>query len=138
MDSQALEGCRILIAEDEVILALDMAETLSIEGAEILGPVSSVKGALAFLTSHPDIDAAVLDLNLDGELCYPIADELAALDIPFVICSSYEAVTELPQLRAVRTLIKPVTPKQLVEEVVSVVGDQAMHQASAVLGHPDS
>lgn len=73
----------VLIVEDEYILAADVARFLRGLGYDILGPVPSVERALA-LIDHRLPAAAVLDIQLEEERSYPVADRLAELGIPFV------------------------------------------------------
>ena len=72
-----LAGRRILIVEDEALVAMLVEDALLDAGAEVIGPVATVAEALSLLdTASPD--AAVLDLNLAGETSTPVADVLAA------------------------------------------------------------
>ncbi len=91
----SLAGQRVLVVEDEFLLADELAEWLQSKGAEVVGPFPDVNASLSAL--HERIaDWAVLDLNLRGEPTYPIADRLEALDIPFVFVTGYDS----PAVRA--------------------------------------
>jgi DNA-binding response OmpR family regulator len=90
MAEQTLRGLRVLIVEDEYLLADDLYNTLTDAGAEVLGPIASVRDATAFIASEPSIDAAVLDVNLRGELVYPVADALLARGVPFAFATGYD------------------------------------------------
>lgn len=81
---------QILVAEDEFLLAEDMCRVLEGAGAVVIGPVPSVKHALALIAAEPAIDAAVLDANLGGEMAFPVADALLARSVPFVFTSGYD------------------------------------------------
>src|SRR3546814_18174778 len=83
MTEAALQDCRILIAEDEYLIATDLAEALAQDNAVILGPVPRVADALSLIESGTRIDLAVLDVNLFGDLAFPVADALAAPRHPF-------------------------------------------------------
>lgn len=83
-----LSGRRILIAEDEYLIAMDLVEALESLGAEVIGPVGSVLQG-SKLVAAESIHAAVLDVNLQGELVFPLADELAGQSIPFVFATGY-------------------------------------------------
>lgn len=94
MASEAFVGVskrRILVVEDEYLIASDLASWLEDQGAEVLGPVPSVEEALALLDTDPLPDAAVLDINLGNEQVFPVADALQAADVPFVFMSGYDA-----------------------------------------------
>lgn len=89
MTPQPLRERRILAVEDEYYLAMDLERDLTTAGATVLGPVPSVEKALALIASEPRIDAAVLDINLGGDMSFPVADVLVARGIPFVITTGY-------------------------------------------------
>lgn len=90
MPGSDLAALRVLIAEDEFLIATDLAEAFESEGAQVLGPASSVKTAMALLETTPAVDCGVLDLNLGGELVYPLADALARRDVPFLFTTGYD------------------------------------------------
>jgi len=87
---ERLAGQRILIVEDEVILAWALQDMLGGYGCEVVGPAAGVAEALALIGRQP-IDAAVLDVNLNREKCYPVADALVREGIPFVFSTAYSA-----------------------------------------------
>src|SRR3954453_18820244 len=74
-----LEGRRVLVVEDEYIVALDLEGMLLGLGCEVLGPVASIAQA-----------QALLDLNLLDGLALPVAERLAGMGVPFVVCSAYD------------------------------------------------
>ena len=84
----ALSGRRVLLVEDEAIIALDLAALLTDLGAVVVGPAHSVADALELL-NEGKIDCAVLDINLNGEPVYPVARALETRRIPFVFVTSY-------------------------------------------------
>ena len=90
MASSALRDRRILIVEDEYLVAMSLAEALQDAGSIVLGPVPSVDKAIKKIESEPHIDGAVVDVNLGGVLAYAVADLLIAKKIPFVFTSGYE------------------------------------------------
>jgi CheY-like chemotaxis protein len=90
MASSPLRDRRILVVEDEYLIAMSLQDALESAGSVVLGPVSSVDKAIKTIDSEPRIDAAVLDVNLGGVLAYPVADMLIARKIPFVFTSGYE------------------------------------------------
>jgi DNA-binding response OmpR family regulator len=90
MPEQGLRGCRILIVEDEYLLADDLCQALEDTGAKVLGPVGSVGDATALIAREAEIDAAVLDVNLQGEMVYPVADVLRARGVPFAFVTGYD------------------------------------------------
>lgn len=84
-----LSGRRILVVEDEVMVSWMLEDMLGQLGCSVVGPVARVDQALAAVYSE-DVDAAVLDLNLNGEKSYPVADALTALGVPFVFSTGYD------------------------------------------------
>ena len=91
--TSALAGRRLLVVEDEYLLADDLAKALSADGAEVIGPAPSVDAALDLLDETDELDGAVVDLNLQGEMAYPVADALRERDIPFVFSTGYDQST---------------------------------------------
>ncbi|MPS36709.1 MAG: response regulator [Stenotrophomonas sp.] len=85
-----LSGRRILVVEDEYLLAECLREMLRGDGAEVLGPASCVEDANALLDRHPAPDAAVLDINLGRQDVYPVADRLSGQGIPFLFTTGYD------------------------------------------------
>jgi DNA-binding response OmpR family regulator len=81
-----LAGKRALVVEDEALLALEIAEYLTDAGLEVVGPATSVAKALT-LVNDPGCDIVILDINLGSEHSEPVALELKARGIPFVIVS---------------------------------------------------
>ena len=90
MVDQALEGMRILVVEDEYLLADDLRDALTEAGAQVLGPVPSVGDAQALIAREAEIDAAVLDINLRGEMVFPVADVLSERGVPFAFATGYD------------------------------------------------
>ena len=86
-----LQGRRILVVEDDFITAEDLRRELEHLGAEVLGPVPDVAGALGLVAGDPAPDGALLDINLGGVASYPVADALRARDVPFVFVTGYDS-----------------------------------------------
>ncbi len=104
----ALAGRRILIVEDEFLVAEYLGEILRSAGAEVLGPVGRVPEALAFLRSETGpLDAVVLDVNLHGQPSFPIADELVRRGIRFVFTTGYDGRAIEPAYRDYPRCEKP-------------------------------
>ena len=96
--SIVVAGNRIMIVEDEALVAMALRESLDELGFSVLGPFSRISEAMIALRNNR-IDAAVLDVNLGGELIYPLADVLAADHVPFVFITGYGAEEIEPPLR---------------------------------------
>jgi CheY-like chemotaxis protein len=87
--TDAFTNRRILVVEDEYLLATDLAQALEELGATVLGPVGSVEHALSLIAEEHTIDAAVLDINLGSEKVYPVAQALQERSVPFVFATGY-------------------------------------------------
>jgi CheY-like chemotaxis protein len=104
---------RVLLVEDEGLVAIMMEDLLADLGCEVVGSCDSIRSALEWLEMAQQApDGAVLDVNLGGELVYPVAEVLAARDIPFAFATGYGA---LPDARfdGVPVLAKPVNADKL-------------------------
>jgi CheY-like chemotaxis protein len=109
-----LKGMQILIVEDEFLLASDLARQFSDAGATVLGPSNSVEHAL----EHVDAaNAAILDVDLNGEDVFPIADELARRRVPFVFFTGHDEVDIPPRFHFARRVRKPASPSLLASEL---------------------
>jgi CheY-like chemotaxis protein len=78
-----LTGLSILVVEDEFLLAEALVDGLERCGASVVGPVPTVEKALKAVASADRIDFAVLDINLRGQMVYPVADALKERGVPF-------------------------------------------------------
>lgn len=108
-----LQGLRILVVEDEPIIALDLAQTLSDAGAVIIGPAHKVAVAVALLDqATPDL--AVLDWRLETETASPVALRLTALGVPFLFHTSSRGRPEAAH-PGVPVIDKPTRPEQLID-----------------------
>ncbi len=103
---------RVLVVEDEYLVAMDMSAYLEAAGAQVVGPASNVNAALEAL-AHTELDGAILDINLRGELAYPVADALAARGIPFVFTTGYGPRTMPARFADVKRCEKPTTPEAI-------------------------
>lgn len=80
---------RILVVEDEYFIAVDLVKRFEEEGVLVVGPACTIDDALDLIDSE-HFDGAVLDLNLSGEMAFPVADALRARAIPFVFATGYD------------------------------------------------
>jgi CheY-like chemotaxis protein len=84
----SLAGNHIMVVEDEALVAMSLCESLDELGFEVIGPFSRIADAIVAL-KNCRVDAAVLDVNLGGELVYPLAEALAADQVPFIFVTGY-------------------------------------------------
>ena len=113
MADSNLQGRRVLVVEDEYMIAEDMRATLADAGAEILGPVPTIAEAADLIDADPDIDAALLDVNLRGDMVFDVADTLAARGVPFAFVTGYDRTTMPERFIDTPHLEKPVKPAQV-------------------------
>jgi CheY-like chemotaxis protein len=115
-----LQGRQVLVVEDEALLAMMIEDGLLGAGAEVVGPVGSVGEALRLIeraASRGGLAAAVLDLNLNGEMVAPVADRLAVLGVPFVFATGYGEGCDTGGHDGVPVLHKPYPPELLIHAV---------------------
>lgn len=109
-----LDGWTILVAEDEYLVALDVARFLEAAGATIVGPAPRVKQSLALVATGERLDAAVLDINLAGEAIYPVAAALIRRKVPIVFATGYDASAIPAAYADITRCEKPIEPSRLV------------------------
>jgi CheY-like chemotaxis protein len=109
-----IEGRRLLIVEDEYLIAFDLAHDLENLGLEVVGPAGSVEDALKLVERDGDrLDAALLDINLGDRPVYPVANALAERGIPFAFTTGYDAVAIPDAYATAPRCEKPVDKTQL-------------------------
>lgn len=112
---------RILIVEDEALIAIEIADLLDQEGYEIVGPAASVQAALDHI-ERAGCDGAILDVNLGRETSEPVALRLKQMGTPFTVVSGY-AREQLPPSMQDATLVgKPVSADALLSEIGRIIG----------------
>lgn len=116
-DEGLLRGCRVLVVEDDFLIADDFARRLAAFGAEITGPAATLDGARELLDAARRIDIAVLDINLRGTLIFPFAQHLEAMGIPFLFCTGYGEDPIADRFREVTRFEKPLSHQGFAEMV---------------------
>ena len=105
-----LQGWRVLIVEDEPLVARLLEDEIRHAGAGVIGPARSVGEALLLIeaaVAEGGLHAAVLDFNLDGTAVLPVADRLAALGVPFLFATGYGEGCDRGLHAAMPVLVKP-------------------------------
>lgn len=100
-------GCRILVAEDTLIVAETIQFLLRKRQCQVVGPFPTVAEALQAVRTEQNLTGALLDINLNGELIYPAAHELARRNIPFIFLTGYAAASLAEPFKSARILEKP-------------------------------
>ena len=120
LDSKPLHGLRVLVVEDAALIALELCETLSNCGAEIVGSCDSLTNALSVADSEA-IDVALLDIDLNGEPVWPVAEKLTTRNIPIIFTTGFTDVTLRPaRFRKTATVNKPHNTDKLLSMLTAV------------------
>ena len=124
-----MAGNRLLLVEDEALTGMMMSDILTELGFHVIGPFGRVADAMAAV-GREDFHAAVLDVNLDGEMVYPVADAVVARGVPFVFVTGYGAEGIDSRFAQVLVLQKPIE-KQMLESIFLDGGPRASTAAIA-------
>jgi len=114
------DGLRVLLVEDENLVALLLEDMLAELGHSVVGPVARLKKAVEMAQSEA-IDLAILDVNINGEEAYPIAEVLEARGIPFIFSTGYGKSSLPARYRDRPTLAKPFQQRTLQELIAEVL-----------------
>lgn len=107
-----LTGLRVLVVEDQMIVAMDVEGMLVSFGCVVVGPVARLHCAIR-MAHEEALDAAILDVNLDGVSVDPLVQELQARGVPIILTTGYGASTLPVTLRDLPCLEKPITDTEL-------------------------
>jgi DNA-binding response OmpR family regulator len=113
------EALRIFVVEDEFLLALVLEDDLASAGYTVVGPYNSLSSAMA-ASYREAFDIAILDVNLNGEMVYPLADDLIARGMRFIFLTGYVASDMPERFRGSNRLPKPYDPAALLREIARV------------------
>ena len=118
LDLKGAEKPRVLLIEDEALIAMMIQETLDELGFHVIGPIATVPAALASARSG-HLDAAVLDINLGDGLVYSVAEILSRRGVPFVFLTGCDSDSVDTRFNAVPVLQKPVE-RDMLKKIFSV------------------
>ena len=119
---------RILVVEDESLIRMLLEDMLADLGHEVVATASSVSTAKELATAG-GFDAAILDVNLEGEEVFPVAEILAARSLPFVFASGYGQAALPEKFRDRPTLQKPFQGQQLEAAINRILASRGLPQA---------
>jgi CheY-like chemotaxis protein len=122
----AFQGRRILVVEDEAIVAMMLEEMLTDLGCIVVGPAMTVREALTIVESQP-LDLAILDVNVSREPVYPVAELLRSRNVPVIFSTGYgaeEQRSRYSQFRDCTILPKPYDSGDLERVLRKVLGEQ--------------
>jgi DNA-binding response OmpR family regulator len=117
----ALRGRRVLVIEDEILVTIELESVLRNHGCNVLGPAETVERAIT-LIDEGQPEAAVLDLNLNGESALPVAAALNSRGVPFVVATGYSKTrSQARELIGAPWLAKPVDHSRLLRELTRLL-----------------
>jgi len=110
-----LDGKRILLVEDEYFIVQDLVRAFIAAGATVLGPIATLPEALQLVASAGTLDGAVLDINLQGEMVFPLADVLMNRGVTFVFATGYDREFIPARFDGCVRCEKPFLPEQVIK-----------------------
>ncbi len=121
-DISCLQGRRVLIVEDELLIAMQLEMLLAEHGCLVVGPAASVRAAIDHIDRYQP-DGVLLDGNLNGESSAPVAEKLRTNGIPFVLVTGYVSTALAdPVLRTAPCVAKPFTGNEPIRVMIEQFG----------------
>ncbi|HYC69065.1 response regulator [Brevundimonas sp.] len=120
--SQAIAGRRVLIVEDESLVAMLLETILEDMGCVPVGPAATVDEGLRMATDAERVDAALLDVNVAGKQVFPVAEALKDRGVPFVFSTGYGEGGLPDEWRGQPTLQKPFTEAAVRDALMAAMG----------------
>ena len=114
-------GGRILVVEDDLLVVADLVDMLHSMGADVIGPIESINKALERLDRLSGFVGAVLDLNVQGQLIFPLAEELSRRNIPYVFSTGYDDSVLPPEYAGIRRFSKPADEREIAAALLEAV-----------------
>jgi CheY-like chemotaxis protein len=119
--TEEFKGLHVLLVEDDTMICLLFEDMLLEFGCKIIGPACDIRRAVDLAQNHESIDVAILDVNLGGQVVFPVADILAGRGVPIVFSTGL-GPSGLPAAWQGRPCIpKPMTTAQLVSSLGSAL-----------------
>ncbi|MGR4862344.1 response regulator [Caulobacter sp. LARHSG274] len=112
----------MLVVEDELLLALMLEDMLADFGCVVAGPAETVAKALSLIAATTDIDAAILDVHIGGEMVFPVADALRDRRVPFVFSTGFGPSDLATRYPGSPLLAKPYPPEALASTLARLRG----------------
>jgi DNA-binding response OmpR family regulator len=122
--------CRVLVVEDEAVIAMLVEDMVLDFGSEVVGPAARIEAAFD-LARRADLDAAILDINVDGTDTFSVADELRERGVPLIFATGYGASVLPERFHDCPALAKPFSYQVLSEALHDVLAHQPCHTEAA-------
>ena len=122
-----LPDYHVMIVEDDALIGLDLECLLQDEGVKVIGPVGSVRAALASLNCGRALHGALLDVNLGEENVFPVADALEDAGVPFVFLTGHSNEMVPSRHRGRPVVRKPYLASALLDVLCSALAKQTAH-----------
>lgn len=120
-DRNSFGGGRVLVVEDDLLVVADLVDTLHAMGADVVGPIENIEKALERLDRLSGFVGAVLDVNVQGRMVFPLADELARRNIPFVFATGYDDSSVPERYAAVSRFSKPANDQEIAATLLDAI-----------------
>jgi len=124
-DPDSAPAARILIVEDEALVAMIMVDVVEETGCHVVGPAEGLGMAIEFARTEPKLDGAILDLNLSGNQAYPVAEILKQRGVPFVFVTGYGSNELAPPYDGHPSITKPFRVEELEDAVRRMLAGNA-------------
>jgi len=119
----ALKGRRVLVVEDEMMIAIMVGDMLEELGCAVVGPANRLDAALELFDAEPDLDAALLDINVGGKSVFPLADALRKKGVPAIFSTGYGEAGLREADKGAPVLHKPFRAGDLARALTAALGD---------------
>ena len=129
----SMPGKRIMIVEDEALVAMLLSESVAELGFSVVGPFSKAAAAIAGMKDTP-IDVAILDINLAGETVYPVASLLREQGIPYIFVTGYGSESIDPEFVDIPVLQKPIERERLRQILTPRKHQEPLHPPAQEVG----
>ncbi|WP_375449991.1 response regulator [uncultured Devosia sp.] len=122
-------GRRIMVVEDDYLIVADLVERLQAMGADVVGPIGNLDKAMERLDKVPGIVGAILDVDVQGEMVFPLADELSRRNLPYIFATGYDQSAVPERYAHVPRFTKPTDITALASALLEAVHlNSATHQ----------
>lgn len=121
-DAEDSRQRHVLLVEDEELVALALVDELTRLGWSVIGPATTLEEAQGLVMSGVHLDAAILDVNLQGRWVHGVAEELSRRGVPFVACTGYEVVDPEGRFADAPLIVKPIAADRLSAALNELIG----------------